>query len=40
MIDDALIMSIEHALMKLSVAVAAAYLTHNDRSETSWEALA
>ena len=32
-IDDALIMDIEHSLMKLSDAISAAYLTNNERSE-------
>ena len=39
-IDDALIAEIEDALMKLSEAIAASYLTHNERSEAVWEALA
>jgi len=39
-IDDALIVGIENSLMKLSGVVAASYLTHTDRSEASWEALA
>jgi len=38
-IDDALITAAEDALMRLSEAIAAAYLTHNDRSEPRWEAL-
>jgi uncharacterized circularly permuted ATP-grasp superfamily protein/uncharacterized alpha-E superfamily protein len=39
-IDEALIVDIEQALMKLSDAVSAAYLTNNERSESAWEALA
>ncbi len=39
-IDDALITATEDALMRLSEAIAAAYLTHNERSEPPWEALA
>jgi uncharacterized circularly permuted ATP-grasp superfamily protein/uncharacterized alpha-E superfamily protein len=39
-VDDALILDIEQALMKLSVAISAAYLTNTDRSEPVWEALA
>jgi hypothetical protein len=31
---------IEQALMKLSDAISAAYLTNNERSEAVWEALA
>ena len=38
-VDDALISATENALMRLSEAVAAAYLTHNERSEPRWEAL-
>ena len=39
-IDDALIIDIENKLMRLSEAVASFYLTHNERSESVWEALA
>jgi uncharacterized alpha-E superfamily protein len=39
-IDDALTMDIEQALMKLSDAISAAYLTNNERSGSNWEALA
>ncbi len=39
-IDEALIFEIEQSLMKLSDAIAAAYLSNNERSETAWEALA
>ena len=39
-IDDAMILDAEHALMKLSDAIASAYLTHNERAEASREALA
>jgi uncharacterized circularly permuted ATP-grasp superfamily protein/uncharacterized alpha-E superfamily protein len=39
-IDDALITAIEDSLLRLSEAVGAAYLTHNERSEFGWEALA
>jgi uncharacterized alpha-E superfamily protein len=38
-IDDALIAATERALMRLSEAIAAAYLTHNERAEPRWEAL-
>ena len=38
-IDDALITQIEGALLRMSEAIAAAYLTHNERSEPRWEAL-
>jgi uncharacterized alpha-E superfamily protein len=38
-IDDALIGATEAALMRLSEAVVAAYLTHNERPEPRWEAL-
>jgi uncharacterized circularly permuted ATP-grasp superfamily protein/uncharacterized alpha-E superfamily protein len=38
-IDGAVIAATEDALMRLSEAIAAAYLTHNDRSEPRWEAL-
>ena len=39
-VDEALIVDIEKALMKLSDAISAAYLTNNERSEPMWEALA
>ena len=39
-IDDALLIDIEQALMKLSDAISAAYLTNNERSDFEWEALA
>ncbi len=39
-VNDALILDIEQALMKLSDAISAAYLTNTDRSEPVWEALA
>ena len=39
-IDDALITATEAALMRLSEALVAAYLTHNERAEPRWEALA
>jgi uncharacterized alpha-E superfamily protein len=39
-IDDSLIDTIEDSLMRLSEAIGAAYLTHNERSESGWEALA
>jgi uncharacterized alpha-E superfamily protein len=39
-IDDALIGATETALMRLSEAIAAAYLTHSERSDPPWEALA
>jgi uncharacterized alpha-E superfamily protein len=39
-IDDALIMELEQALMKLSDAISATYLTSNERSDAGWEALA
>jgi uncharacterized alpha-E superfamily protein len=38
-IDDALVGATEDALMRLSEAIGAAYLTHNERSEPRWEAL-
>jgi uncharacterized alpha-E superfamily protein len=38
-IDDALITQIEGALLRMSESIAAAYLTHNERSEPRWEAL-
>jgi len=39
-IDDALIVEVEHSLMKLSESIAAYYLTHNERSEAAWGAMA
>ena len=39
-VDDALIGTIENALMKLSETISSSYLTHNERSEALWEALA
>ncbi len=39
-ITDGLIVDIEDALMKLSDAISAAYLTNNERSDAVWEALA
>jgi uncharacterized circularly permuted ATP-grasp superfamily protein/uncharacterized alpha-E superfamily protein len=39
-IDITLIIDIENALMKLSEAITAYYLTHNERSEAAWGALA
>jgi hypothetical protein len=39
-IDEALIIETEQALMKLSDAVTAAYLTNNERADAGWEALA
>jgi uncharacterized circularly permuted ATP-grasp superfamily protein/uncharacterized alpha-E superfamily protein len=39
-IGDALIVDIDHELMKLSDAISAAYLTNNERSDFAWEALA
>jgi 3-deoxy-D-arabino-heptulosonate 7-phosphate (DAHP) synthase class II len=39
-IDEALLIDTEQALMRLSDAVSAAYLTNNERSETAWGALA
>jgi uncharacterized circularly permuted ATP-grasp superfamily protein/uncharacterized alpha-E superfamily protein len=39
-VDDKLIIDIENALMKLSDAVSAAFLTNNKRTEPTWEALA
>jgi uncharacterized circularly permuted ATP-grasp superfamily protein/uncharacterized alpha-E superfamily protein len=39
-VNDALLVDIEQALMKLSDAITAAYLTNNERSEPVWEALA
>ena len=39
-IDNALIFDVELTLMKLSEAVTAYYLTHNERSEAAWGALA
>jgi uncharacterized circularly permuted ATP-grasp superfamily protein/uncharacterized alpha-E superfamily protein len=39
-VDDKLIIDIESALMKLSDAINAAFLTNNKRTEPTWEALA
>jgi uncharacterized circularly permuted ATP-grasp superfamily protein/uncharacterized alpha-E superfamily protein len=39
-VDNALILDIEATLMKLSEAISAYYLTHNERSEAAWGALA
>ncbi len=39
-IDNALIVDVETTLMKLSEAIAAYYLTHNERFEAAWGALA
>jgi uncharacterized circularly permuted ATP-grasp superfamily protein/uncharacterized alpha-E superfamily protein len=39
-VDDALIAATINALMRLSETIAAAYFTHNERSEPRWEALA
>jgi uncharacterized alpha-E superfamily protein len=39
-VDDALIAQVEKALMRLSDAITGSYLTHNERAETEWEALA
>ena len=39
-VDDALLVGIEQSLMRLSDAVGSSYLTHNERSESVWEALA
>jgi uncharacterized circularly permuted ATP-grasp superfamily protein/uncharacterized alpha-E superfamily protein len=39
-IDDALLLEVEQALMKLSDAIGDAYLTSNERSDFEWEALA
>jgi uncharacterized circularly permuted ATP-grasp superfamily protein/uncharacterized alpha-E superfamily protein len=39
-IDAALIVDVEQALLKLSDAIGAAYLTGNERSDFEWEALA
>jgi 3-deoxy-D-arabino-heptulosonate 7-phosphate (DAHP) synthase class II len=39
-IDDALLLEVEQALMKLSDAISDAYLTSNERSDFEWEALA
>ena len=37
--DDAQIIDVEDSLMKLSEAIASAYLTHIERSQTAWDAL-
>ena len=39
-VNKTVIVEIEQALMKLSDAISAAYLTNNERSEPAWEALA
>jgi uncharacterized circularly permuted ATP-grasp superfamily protein/uncharacterized alpha-E superfamily protein len=39
-VNDTLILEVEQALMKLSDAISAAYLTNTERSEPMWEALA
>ncbi|MGP0093266.1 MAG: circularly permuted type 2 ATP-grasp protein [Xanthobacteraceae bacterium] len=39
-VDEALILRAEDALMRLSDAIASSYLTHNERSDALWEALA
>jgi uncharacterized circularly permuted ATP-grasp superfamily protein/uncharacterized alpha-E superfamily protein len=39
-IDDALLLEVEQALMKLSDAISSAYLNSNERSDFEWEALA
>jgi uncharacterized alpha-E superfamily protein len=39
-LDDALIVGTEDALMKLSETIGSSHLTHNERSEAVWEALA
>jgi uncharacterized circularly permuted ATP-grasp superfamily protein/uncharacterized alpha-E superfamily protein len=39
-IDNALLVDVEQALMKLSDAISDAYLTSNERSDFEWEALA
>ena len=39
-LDDAQIFDIENSLMKLSEEVTSYYLTHNERSEAGWGALA
>jgi uncharacterized circularly permuted ATP-grasp superfamily protein/uncharacterized alpha-E superfamily protein len=39
-VNDGLILDVEQALMKLSNAISAAYLTNSERSEPVWEALA
>jgi uncharacterized circularly permuted ATP-grasp superfamily protein/uncharacterized alpha-E superfamily protein len=39
-VDRNAIVEVENALMKLSDAIAAYYLTHNERSEAAWGALA
>jgi uncharacterized circularly permuted ATP-grasp superfamily protein/uncharacterized alpha-E superfamily protein len=39
-IDEALMVEVEQALMKLSDAISAAYLTNTERSDPEWEALA
>jgi uncharacterized alpha-E superfamily protein len=39
-VNNALILDVEQALLKLSDAISAAYLTNSERSEPVWEALA
>ena len=39
-VDDVLIVAIEAALMRLSETIGSSYLTHNERSEAIWDALA
>jgi uncharacterized circularly permuted ATP-grasp superfamily protein/uncharacterized alpha-E superfamily protein len=39
-VNEAMVIDIEQALMKLSDAISAAYLVNNERSEAIWEALA
>ncbi|MGA2941528.1 MAG: alpha-E domain-containing protein, partial [Xanthobacteraceae bacterium] len=39
-ITDSLIMEIENSLMKLSEAISSTYLTNQERSDATWEALA
>jgi uncharacterized alpha-E superfamily protein len=39
-VDNALIYDVETTLMKLSDAITVYYLTHNERSEAAWGALA
>jgi uncharacterized circularly permuted ATP-grasp superfamily protein/uncharacterized alpha-E superfamily protein len=39
-VDDVLITQVEKAVMRLSEAITGSYLTHNERAEPEWEALA
>ena len=39
-IDEQQIIDIENALLKLSEEITSYYLTHNERSEAAWGALA